>query len=170
MSGGWLGLSVSECIKNGSGVPHSLGCARDGLFSRALGERGAPSAPATASLYAHVSLLSTPIQPPLRPRLHRLLKKSNPHIPRGLKPARDEKCKGLSTAQLKLRPVKTGVPRVFQRPVRSRNDESCSTPSLPVSPPIPLSTSCASAPRFRGFHETRVAALRLGLFFHMSGA
>jgi hypothetical protein len=42
----------------------------------------------------------------LRARLYRPLKKLQPQIPRGLKPARDDKTKELATEQLKLRPFK----------------------------------------------------------------
>ena len=43
----------------------------------------------------------------IRARLNRPLKNSEKQIPRRLKSARDDKNKGLVTAQLKLRPFKT---------------------------------------------------------------
>jgi len=55
----------------------------------------------------------------LAARLKRPLKKSSTQIPRGLKAARDGKNKGLRTAQLKLRPFKAALIRLFQRPVKA---------------------------------------------------
>jgi len=46
-------------------------------------------------------------------RLKRPLKKSSTQIPRGLKAARDDKNKGLRTAQLKLRPFKAAESDFF---------------------------------------------------------
>jgi hypothetical protein len=42
-------------------------------------------------------------------QLNSLLKNSEKQIPRRLKSARDDKNKGLATAQLKLRPFKAGA-------------------------------------------------------------
>ena len=55
-------------------------------------------------------------------RLNRLPKKAQQQIPHRLKPVRDDKHKGLVTAQLKLRPFKTSRIRVFPPSVKA-----CST-------------------------------------------
>src|SRR5271165_2577990 len=49
-------------------------------------------------------------------RLYRLRKKWKKYDPRGLKPARDDKNKGLTLAQLKLCPFKTSRYGLFQQP------------------------------------------------------
>jgi hypothetical protein len=51
-------------------------------------------------------------------RLNSLLKNSQKQIPRGLKPARDDKYKRLLPAYLKVRPFKCRRGRVFQQPVK----------------------------------------------------
>jgi hypothetical protein len=55
-------------------------------------------------------------------RLNMLLKNSEKQIPHRLKPVRDDKYKGLATAQLKLRPFEIGSGRVFRQSVKA-----CST-------------------------------------------
>src|SRR5271165_7123263 len=57
-----------------------------------------------------------------RARLQRPLKKSKTQIPHRLKSVRDDKNKGLATAQLKLCPFKTLLKRLFQRPLKSCPD------------------------------------------------
>src|ERR1035437_9392069 len=52
-------------------------------------------------------------------RLHRLRENSQTQIPRRLKPARDDKNKGLPTAHLKVRPFKASCNRLFPQPVQS---------------------------------------------------
>ena len=51
-------------------------------------------------------------------RLKRLRKKSEKQIPRGLKPTRNDKNKGLVTAHLKVRPFETRSNRLFQQPLK----------------------------------------------------
>src|SRR5271165_1231907 len=65
-------------------------------------------------------------------RLQRLLKKSEKQIPRGLKPTRNDKNKGLVTAHLKVCPFKTRSNRLFQQSVQPRRPGSTLKPGFRV--------------------------------------
>src|SRR5271157_5542725 len=94
-------------------------------------------------------------------RLKRLLKKSEKQIPRGLKPTRNDKNKGLVMAHLKVRPFKSRCNRLFQQPLKPCPSTCLSLFFLGLFFSASVAAQSPFAPKVSGPLSQRVVAYQI---------
>src|SRR5271166_5395880 len=94
-------------------------------------------------------------------RLKRLRKKSEKQIPRGLKPTRNDKNKGLVMAHLKVRPFKSRCNRFFQQPLKPCPSTCLSLFLLGLFFSASVAAQSPFAPKVSGPLSQRVVAYQI---------